>query len=220
MDQPTHKTIYLFSGLGADYRVFQNLELAGYRKVFIQWVDPEDGESIAHYAAKIREQVKEELPIFVGVSFGGMVALEVAKQIPVKKIVMISSAKTRAELDAKSSIFLRWRLYKILPASLLRKSNFWVYHLFGVRDPKDKLLLKEILADTDTRFLKWALDELLHWQNEQVPDQFIHIHGTDDHIIPYRNLHPDYSIEGGGHFMVLNRATEINKIILDYLNNE
>ncbi len=213
------KTIYLFSGLGADYRAFRALDLPGYRKVYIQWIKPDRKESMAHYAGRLRSQITTPNPILIGLSFGGMLAVEVAKQMPADKIVLISSAKTKTDLAASSSFFFKWKLYKVIPGSMLRQPNFLVNSLFGAETASDKQLLGEILEDTNVSFFRWAMDNIVHWDNETVPAHLIHIHGTADKIIPYQGIKADYTIEGGGHLMILNRADTINKIILDYLRS-
>lgn len=213
------KNVYLFSGLGADYRAFEYLELPGYNKIYIQWIPPLPHETMAAYAGRIRSQIKEEHPVLIGLSFGGMMAVEVAKQVPAEKVILISSAKTKADLMAGSSLFFKWKLYKIIPGSVLQQPNFVVNNLFGATSASDKQILAEILQDTDVHFFRWAMDNIVHWDNEVVPPHLIHIHGTADKIIPYAGLKPDYSIEGGGHLMILNKADTIGNIILDYLRH-
>lgn len=211
------RILYLFSGLGADERAFEHLVLPGYKKVFIQWIPPEPDESMPHYAQRIRAQINTPDPVLIGLSFGGMMAVEVAKQIPVRKLVLISSAKTRADLAAGSNLFFRWELYKIIPGSMLQQSNFMVNRLFGAKSAADKKLLAAILEDTDVSFFRWAMDRIVSWENDTVPPHLLHIHGTADRIIPFSSVHADVSIEDGGHLMILNRADTISKIILDYL---
>lgn len=211
------KTLYLFSGLGADYRVFANLELPGYKIVYIKWIDPEKGEQMAHYAQRIRAQITTENPVLIGVSFGGMMAVEIAKIIPVEKVILISSAKTGRELAAGQSFFFKMGLYKYVPGAMLTSTNFIVYRLFGVKSETDKAMLKAILEDTDVRFFRWAMNNIAHWDNTVVPLNLIHIHGTDDNIIPFENVQADYAIEGGGHLMVFNHAAAISRIIENYL---
>ncbi|WMJ74339.1 hypothetical protein RCC89_14360 [Cytophagaceae bacterium ABcell3] len=46
------KKLYLFSGLGADKRAFQQLDLSAYDTTFIEWVPPEKNETIEAYAKK------------------------------------------------------------------------------------------------------------------------------------------------------------------------
>ncbi|MFA6059672.1 MAG: alpha/beta hydrolase [Taibaiella sp.] len=210
--------IYMFSGLGADSLAFQNLHLPGYKLVYVDWIPPQKSESLEHYASRIKSRITTPDPIVVGLSFGGMVAVEVAKQMRVRKLILISSAKTKHDLATGSFfLFKNLRLYKIIPGSLLKQTNFMVYALFGIKSEKDKKALTEILKSNDPHFFRWAMNNILSWKNETIPPHLIHIHGTSDKIIPYRAVKADYGIKGGGHFMVLNHADTISNIILDYL---
>ena len=56
--------IYLISGLGADERVFQNLDFGRLRPTFIQWIEPKDNESIQEYALRLSLQIKIERIFF------------------------------------------------------------------------------------------------------------------------------------------------------------
>ena len=89
--------IYFVSGLGADQRVFQKLKLSGYQAIHIQWVEPESQESIAEYTQRLISQIKSEKPIIIGLSFGGIIAVEIAKQIKTEKVILISSTKNQQE---------------------------------------------------------------------------------------------------------------------------
>lgn len=71
------KDIYCVSGLGADERVFQKLKFQGYQPVHICWVEPNLEESIAEYAKRLTIQIKSERPILIGLSFGGIMAVEI-----------------------------------------------------------------------------------------------------------------------------------------------
>lgn len=74
--------------------------------------------------------------------------------------------------------------------------------------------MKNILKDTDPDFFSWAINEIVNWKNEISPINLIHIHGNNDRIIPFKNVKADFVIEGGGHFMTVNKAEEIQEIIL------
>lgn len=217
-NQSSMKTIYLFSGLGADYRAFENLDLPGYKLVYIRWIEPAKDETMDQYARRLTAQITTRNPILVGLSFGGMMAVEVSKIIATDKIILISSAKIKEELAAGKSFFLKTGMYKYLPGSMIRGTNFMVYRLFGARSSADKALLAAIMEDTDPRFFRWAMKQMAHWQNDTIPSDLIHIHGTADKIIPYSNVKADYTIEGGGHLMVFNHAAAISRIIITFLN--
>src|SRR5687768_12603951 len=90
--------VYFISGLGADERAFSFLDLGFCEPVFIPWVRPLEGETVPAYAVRLKERIPEDFPIIVGLSFGGMVAVEIGKAFPCKKIVLLSSAKTQKEI--------------------------------------------------------------------------------------------------------------------------
>jgi pimeloyl-ACP methyl ester carboxylesterase len=92
------KDIYFVSGLGADERVFRLLKFEGYQPVHLHWVAPQAGESIADYAQRLSTQIKSDCPIIIGLSFGGMIAVEIGKHISVEKVILISSVKTTSEI--------------------------------------------------------------------------------------------------------------------------
>jgi pimeloyl-ACP methyl ester carboxylesterase len=211
------KTVYLFSGLGADSSIFMNLELPGRHKVYINWIPALPNESVRQYASRIKSQITVENPNIIGLSFGGIVAVEVAKQIKVDKMVLISSVRTKRELNRVQFFFMKLGLYRIIPGSLIKRTNFLTYQYFGARSPKDKKTLTKLLEHTDVSFFRWALKSIAYWDNKAVPERTIQIHGTADRVITGRRVHPDYRIKGGGHLMVFNKADTISKIITNYL---
>lgn len=218
--QTPQKTIYLFSGIGADSTIFMNLDLPGYHKVYINWIPMLRNESITQYASRIKDQITVENPDIIGLSFGGIVAVEVSKQVKVDKMVLISSAKTRNELNRIQFFWMKLGVYRIIPRFLIQRTFFLTYQYFGAHSPKDKQLLTHLLKDTDARFFRWALRSIAYWDNKVIPERTIQIHGTADRVITSRFVHPDYTLKGGGHLMVFNKADTISKIITKYLGEE
>jgi pimeloyl-ACP methyl ester carboxylesterase len=210
------KTIYLFSGIGADSSIFMNLKLPGYHKVYVTWIPALPHESLTQYAGRIKSQITVENPYIIGLSFGGIVAVEVSKQIRVEKMVLISSVRTRRELNKVQFFFMKMGLYRIIPGSLIKRTNFLTYRYFGARSPNDKQALTKLLLDTDVTFFRWALKAIAYWDNKEAPERTIQIHGTSDRVITSRLVSPDYRIKGGGHLMILDRADTISKIITNY----
>ncbi len=211
------KQIYLLSGLGADHRVLQDLDFSGYETTFIKWTQPLENESIEEYAERLIEQIKTKNPIIIGLSFGGMMAVEIGKLIKTEKIILIASAKTKFEIPFYYRFVGSLGLHKLLPTNLMKQPNFISNWLFGTESTKDKVLLANILRDTDSIFLKWAIDKIVNWQNVIIPPNLKHIHGTADRILPYRFVSENVKINGGGHFMTTNKAEklshEIRKLI-------
>jgi len=213
------KNIYLFSGLGVDKRVFQDMDFSGFHITHIEWILPDNNETIHTYAKRICNQIKTEDPILIGLSFGGMMAIEVAKLIPVEHIILIASVKTRKELPYYFKLAGFFKLHRLFPLRLLRYSNFFIRWLFGVSNPQEGVLLQKILTDTHPKVLKWSIDQVLGWKNQTEFKNLLHIHGSNDHVLPARYLNCDITIKDGGHFMTVSKAAEISQIIRTHLNN-
>lgn len=180
---------------------------------FIDWIEPLQNESLENYAKRISLSLNQANPILIGLSFGGMVAVEISKILQTKNIILIASAKTRNELPKIYQLAGRLKLNKLIPNSLFKKQNFITNWFFGLETIAEKQLLKRILKDTNLNFLSWAINEILNWNNEVKPKNCVHMHGNKDRIIPIQNVKVDFVIENGGHFMTVNKAEEIERII-------
>jgi len=91
--------------------------------------------------------------------------------------------------------------------------------LLGKLSKHDFNLIEEMLKDINVEFNEWAVDQVIHWNNETIPENIVHIHGTDDKIFPDYYVKDAILIKGGTHFMVVNRAKEISKILRKELAN-
>ncbi|MBB6005014.1 alpha/beta hydrolase [Arcicella rosea] len=214
------KSIYIFSGLGADERVFKKLDFSGFDVTFIHWVIPNSNETIETYALRLTEQIKTNNPILIGLSFGGMMATEVAKLIDTEKIIIIASAKTQQEIPFYYRFAGMLKLHRLIPTVVLKTPNFFSNWLFGTSDKEDKEILASIMLDTDEVFLTWAIDKIVNWKNDTVHKNLKHIHGTADRILPYCLVKSDIEVNGGGHLMTLNKAEELTKVIRNLLDYE
>jgi pimeloyl-ACP methyl ester carboxylesterase len=208
------KNIYFFSGLGADERVFRLLKFEGYQPVHIHWLDPKRGEPIDNYAKRMAAQIKSDRPTLVGLSFGGMIAVEITKHIEVEQVILISSAKTKFEIPFYFKLFRWLPIHRVFPFKSLLWAECWFgYWFFSVESRDQRQLLKSILQDTDAHFLKWALHKVVTWDNEFVPDNLCHLHGSSDRVFPIYFVNPDIAVEKAGHLMILNRAAQISTLL-------
>jgi pimeloyl-ACP methyl ester carboxylesterase len=211
------KELYIFSGLGADERVFQLLDFSGFSTTFVKWIVPQDNETIEQYATRLIDQITTTKPTLIGLSFGGLIAVEVAKQIDTEKVILIASAKTKNEIPFYYRFAGLFKMHRLLPTSLLKSSNFITNWFFGTSSTFDKQLLKQILIDTDPTFLKWAIDKVALWKNQTQTKNLFHIHGTSDRILPLSFVKCNSTINNGGHLMTLNKADELNSILRQQL---
>ena len=207
--------VYFISGLGADKRAFEKLTLpASWEASYIEWIDNNENETLISYCQRLSLQIETKAPfLIVGLSFGGIVAVELAKIINPERVIIISSVSIDRELPILYKIFGSFKFDKMLPPFLFGKSNSFLYWFFGAKTREENRLLKQILENTSPRFSKWAIGKILRWKNTVRPKGLLHIHGTADRIFPYSKTHADIKIIGGGHFMVYSNAAEISKVL-------
>ncbi|MBC7650419.1 MAG: alpha/beta hydrolase, partial [Deinococcales bacterium] len=82
--------VYFISGLGADKRSFSFLDLSFCEPIFISWLIPLSKETLVAYALRLRATITEPNPIIVGLSFGGMLVTEMAKNDATVTPIIIS----------------------------------------------------------------------------------------------------------------------------------
>ena len=77
-------TAYFISGIGADYRMFTHIRLPeGYQAVYIHWIPPKKKEPLGAYASRLIAQIDTAEPfVLIGLSLGGIMAVEIAKRYP------------------------------------------------------------------------------------------------------------------------------------------
>ncbi|MBW7841070.1 MAG: alpha/beta hydrolase, partial [Chitinophagaceae bacterium] len=101
------RNIYCISGLGADERIFQKLRIRNSNMIFLGWPEYDEGDTMSSYAVKLSQLITEENPILLGVSFGGMLTVEIAKQRVIKKGIIVSSTK-RTDEKPKLPGLIKW----------------------------------------------------------------------------------------------------------------
>jgi len=208
--------LYLFSGLGADERIFSRLELPGVEKKYIPWIPPKEGESLRDYCHRLSFSIDLTQDFSVlGVSFGGIIAIEIAKLVDCRKVFVISSITSHRQMDWKMKLLRATKLYQLVPIPLFKWAALKAAdYFFKTGTPKEKELRNSIIRDTDENFLRWAIPAFLNWKNDIVPQGLVHIHGTRDKIFPIAKIADCIPIGGGEHFMIVSRGEEIGKIIL------
>ncbi len=212
------KKVYCISGLGADERVFGKLKIPGVQLQYLHWLIPVDNESMTAYAKRMSTQIHDENPVLMGVSFGGMMAIEMAGHIAAEKIILISSIKSRKELPGWMKISGQFKLNRLTPAKPWKWLSRMENNFLGARGAEEGKLANEFREKIDPVYLRWAIEQVVTWQNESQPSSIYHIHGTDDKTFPINNIQATHIIKGGGHFMVMNRAEEISVLIADILS--
>ena len=180
----------MIAGMGADTRIYNNIELPeDYDIIPVDWIEAHKTDTLQTYAQKLIYQYDiKSKDIVVGNSLGGMLAIEITKKINLKKTILISSIKTIGEAPGYYKLFQAVPIYKIIPEKLLTSTGFLIKPVFGNMSDADLWLFKDMLQNTTTTLLKWAMGAALNWDNETVPLNVYHIHGDADRVFPLKTF--------------------------------
>lgn len=213
------QAVYCISGLGADERIFKKLRLNNAELHFMQWIEPEKNESIGAYALRFKEQIHHEAPILMGVSFGGMMAMEIGRIISAKTVILISSIRSYHQLPLWMKGLGVAGADRLLPQHNFGSNRFMKMirpiedYFLGVKNREEKKIADDYRDHIDPQLLKWSLRQVFNWKNDWVPENLFHLHGSNDHIFPAKRSNPTHLIPQAGHFMVMTHHKEVSKIL-------
>ena len=113
---------YFISGLGADKKAFRRIKLpSGYEPVYLDWIPPQKNESLTNYARRFSSLIKnDDAFILIGLSFGGMLASEIARLRRPMKTIIISSLASSSELPWYFKQAGKIGLHKAVPMTFLK----------------------------------------------------------------------------------------------------
>lgn len=213
--------VYFMPGMAASPLIFEHIRLPSNRfKVhFLEWILPFDNESISDYSLRISRNIKHENIVLLGVSFGGVLVQEISKHIKVRKLIIVSSVKSNKELPKKMKLAKFTKGYKLLPIQLVNYVDVLSKYAFGDRAVKRLVLYKKYLSVNDSKYLMWAIKNMVCWAQEEPLPNIIHIHGDKDVVFPIQNIEKCISIKNGTHIVIINKYKWFNNnlpsIILD-----
>jgi pimeloyl-ACP methyl ester carboxylesterase len=215
---PTFQLI-LLPGLGADHRLLEPQRAAFPQLVIPPWIPPRKNESLPQYAARMAEIVapSRDAPLILGgVSFGGMLAYEMARHLKPDAVVLIASCRTRKSLRP---IYAPGRWLPVTAWSLAKLFSGPVIRFRHRRSAAKRELLTAMFKESDSAFMRWTLRAILSWQSTPPADVPIYqIHGRRDRVIPASKVDADAWIPNGGHLINVTHADQVNAFIRNALD--
>ena len=201
-------------GLAASSTIFENIQLPEdqFEMFFLEWFLPTEKEEIEQYALRMTQKIKHENPVLIGVSFGGVLVQEMAKIIQTNKVIIISSVKSNKEFPSRFKIARNTKAYKLIPTQLLADIEKLVKYAFGDNIVAKRLKLYEkYLSVRDKHYLDWAIETILCWNQKEINEAVIHIHGDEDEVFPIKHIKDCIIVKGGTHIMILNKFKWMNE---------
>jgi pimeloyl-ACP methyl ester carboxylesterase len=217
--------IYAIPGLGTDERVFSKLfpllEAQGHRCICLPHLEPlHQKEAVSAYAQRLCERLPAPngQPLFVlGLSLGGPIAVELAKQRSDIQLILLSTSKQNAETPSLFKLARRLPLYRFVPIWYTHYIVPLMMRWAGIGNREDSALLGAMFRAHSAAHFAWGRRAIVHWENQELPAKYWHINGDKDHIFNSALPHVTHRIAGGTHNMVLDRAEAVAAILLPLL---
>ena len=210
--------VYCMPGMAASPKIFEFISLPKpFRIHLLSWIPPNKEESLSSYAKRMCKRITSENPILLGVSFGGVLVQEIAKHIPVQKVIIVSSIKTNEELPLPMKMARTTNAHKLLPTQWINNLDALALFAFGKGIKKRLELYQKYLSERNPDYLNWSINALVNWDQVEVPTSVVHIHGEKDTVFPIKYLSNPYIRIKGGHAAIMTQAQWFNSELPDII---
>jgi pimeloyl-ACP methyl ester carboxylesterase len=210
--------VYFFPGLGADDSLAPFHRLPGHDVEWVAWPKAIRNDWTDFDESILRESHIEAGAVFVGISFGGMVAQRIARFKKPLAVILIGSLMDPASISPWLRAFKPF--LRFFPACFFDMGlapKFLVAGFFGIRAKEHIALFYEMarrLKPADFKNLnRLALG--FEAQSGTVGVPVFRIHGGKDRIILARAEQREKVVPAGGHLISMTHQEEVNAFILD-----
>jgi pimeloyl-ACP methyl ester carboxylesterase len=206
--------------MGVSGKIFAKVRIEGRPLRVIEWLEPHRRETIQNYAARMAELIDADGPVdLMGLSFGGIIAVEIARIRPVRHIFLISSIKSKVEKPFFFKV-MRVAPFYITNTRFMRDRTIWIWgRFFGLNSKKQIEHFYRVMPDLSDRYHRWSVRQICKWKNVEVPVPITHIHGKKDRVFPLRSCDPCHVIPNADHAMIVTHAKEVSRLIHAKLQN-
>ncbi|GEC71869.1 alpha/beta hydrolase [Flavobacterium flevense] len=214
--------VYFMPGMAANSLIFERIKLNEtlFNVHYLEWEIPKPQESLVDYAKRIALKITEKNPVLIGVSFGGILVQEIADLMEVRKVIIISSVKSRSELPKRIKFAKSTLAHKLIPMRLILRLNKLAKLVLAEKVKHRIQLYDTFLSVRDIYYLKWAVEKVVLWDRLVANERVIHIHGDKDRIFPIQNIKNCIVIKGGTHVAVYTKYRWFNTHLSDIILGE
>ncbi|MGB5418703.1 alpha/beta hydrolase [Algibacter sp.] len=205
--------VYLMPGMAASPKIFEHIKLPEnqFEIHLLEWQMPKVNESLSDYALRLSKKIKHTNVVLLGVSFGGVLVQEMSRFVKLRKLIIVSSVKTMNELPKRMIFAKTTKAYALIPTQLASKIEVFEKYAFGATMTKRLELYKKYLSVNDSKYLSWAIKEMVCWERQDVIPGIIHIHGDKDPVFPIKYIKDCIVIKNGTHIAIINKYKWFNK---------
>lgn len=209
--------LVLIPGMGADARMF-SAQLAAFPDAHVPaWPPLVPGESLRDFAARLAATLTLSAEtVLAGASMGGMIALEIARRVPVRAVVLIGSCDHPRSIPR--ALHLAEFMTRPIPTFVLewfRVADRLTMGRLGPLTPAQQALILAMARDHSMAFIRWAGRAILTWPgvgSTTLSRPVLRIHGALDRMI----LPPaaaDVLLPDSGHLPSITHPDAVNSLL-------
>lgn len=206
----------LIPGMGADGRLFEPQRRYGFDFEIPVLTAPGRHDTLADYALRIRDQLELSGPCIIGgVSFGGMLACELARLCRARCAILIASCRNRTGIPGHYRALEL--LSRVIPDRVIQNRAIVSGRVFAALEcitEEQKQTVMQMSRDVAVPQLRGIARMILEWRAPATWSFPVHhIHGNADRIIPLSRVQPEEVVSGGGHLINMTHSDQVNRFI-------
>jgi pimeloyl-ACP methyl ester carboxylesterase len=206
-------TVHLLPGIGGTEDLFRDYQFPFpvRRLGFIPPVSTDSSFASYAQAFATHHQITPGDSL-IGMSLGGMIAAEISKHLPIRKLILISSGTQGHHIHpalraiSPAARFIPFKRLQTLayPTSLFGPIRAHMLEMFRASNPQ---------------FLSWACLRAQTWTGLTHHPNLVQIHGTRDPVFPFpgQASQIQYPVPGGDHIITLRQPGLINQLLIQHL---
>ena len=211
-------------GMAASPKIFELIKFpSNYKIIYLTWIKPNLNETLKSYAKRMSILINDVNPVLIGVSFGGILVQEISKHIKVKKLIIISSVKSKVELSLSMKFAKKTGIHHLLPLNWIDDLEKLLLFVFGPSIKARVDTYKKYLSQRDPDYLKWSINQIVNWKQIKYDKNIFHIHGEKDKVFPLNYLERNknfITIKNGTHATILRDSTWFSKNLPLIINKD
>ena len=224
MNNKIRISIYLMPGMAASPKIFELIKFpSNYKIIYLTWIKPNLNETLKSYAKRMSILINDVNPVLIGVSFGGILVQEISKHIKVKKLIIISSVKSKVELSLSMKFAKKTGIHHLLPLNWIDDLEKLLLFVFGPSIKARVDTYKKYLSERDPDYLKWSINQIVNWKQIKYDKNIFHIHGEKDKVFPLNYLERNknfITIKNGTHATILRDSNWFSKNLPLIINKD
>jgi hypothetical protein len=210
--------IILITGFALDKRAFLPLDLPPDRFQLVDLIPVNGGETLREYALRMGRQLGVTGDdVIGGVSLGGMLALEIAKAMGARGLILIATATHPRHV--RKRFLLLAPIARIVPEFLIRKIFTMIPRVLSWQNmlsPSGQALLADIMGHFPAALLKSLPFKIMRWPGCEPTAPVRRLHSEGDWLIrPNGDLGSQVILKGRNHLVTVSHPPEVRRFLLE-----